>query len=136
MLPCKQKFLSGMVFIIYKVTCFEFISVHGLFTSQEKLEGGNKPARRMGDANDSDKYSVQPCRKETSARRVYYVWKNVFSSLLFPRETWIPSKNDSGFKCIDIVEPCEARVKRDISLFNSDFHWTIVRHYIYQTVFR
>ena len=73
MLPCKQKFLSGMVFIIYKVTCFEFISVHGLFTSQEKLEGGNKPARRMGDANDSDKYSVQPCRKETSARRVYYV---------------------------------------------------------------
>ena len=53
MLPCKQKFLSGMVFIIYKVTCFEFISVHGLFTSQEKLEGVNKPARRMGDANDS-----------------------------------------------------------------------------------
>ena len=52
MLPCKQKFLSGMVFIIYKVTCFEFISVHGLFTSQEKLEGVNKPARRMGDAND------------------------------------------------------------------------------------
>ena len=60
--------------------------------------GVNKPARRMGDANDSTNVrSVQPCRKETSARRVYYLWKNVFSSLLFPRETWIPSKNDSSF---------------------------------------